>query len=83
MAEGKYINEIPKAKLPKTGFSDSNSIINYSSITAAGAFINVSGGAANSGGWAYANDSTVNDSWGNFLVNCTEEDVSGVPWTNH
>ena len=82
--DGKYINEIPKAKLPGTGFANSNAIITYSSFTVSGEFSNVGAGDSSKvGGWAYANDSGVNNNWGNFLVNCTEDDVSGIPWTNY
>jgi len=79
--DGKYINEIPTAKLPATGKGDSNEVLAYSSMTAAGAFEGIA--TENNGGWAYANDSSVNGSWGNFLVNCTENDLKGVPWTTY
>lgn len=81
--DGKYINEIPEAKLPGTGKADSSDVMTYSSMTTAGAFVNVAGGAQNDGGWAYANDDGVSNTWGNFLVNCTEEDLKDVVWSTY
>ncbi|MEA3306645.1 MAG: prepilin-type N-terminal cleavage/methylation domain-containing protein [Elusimicrobiota bacterium] len=80
--DGNYINTMPQAKLPGTGKSDSNAVMTFSSMSATGDFI---GGdsTVNGGGWAYANDESVNNTWGNFLVNCTEDDLRGVVWTNY
>lgn len=82
--DGKYINEIPEAKLPGTGKGDSSNIMTYSTSTLAGPFeTNVVNGPVNVGGWAYANDDETNSSWGNFHVNCTELDLKGVIWTTY
>ena len=70
----KYIAEIPLAKTPGTGHGDS-STVKGNAITDAP-------------GWAYGNSSTSN-SWGDFLVNCTHEDIKGrgdaavfIAWTS-
>ena len=62
----KYLNEIPVAKLPGTGHADVSSVVNAI--------------ADSSAGWYYANDKTVSNTWGNFAVNCTHQDLkaSGV-----
>ena len=70
----KYIAEIPLAKMPGTGHGDSR--------TVAVAF-------ADSPGWMYYNDTTAATTWGNFIVNCTHEDIKGradtvgaaTPWS--
>ncbi len=80
--DGKYINEMPTAKLPGTGKGDSATVITYSSMTTAGVFVSASG-TTNNGGWAYANDDGVSNTWGNFLVNCTENDLKGTVWTSY
>ena len=81
--DAKYFNKMPDAKLPKTGKSDSDDTITYSSMSVAGAMVGVGGGSTNAGGWAYANDMTVNNQWGNFVVNCTELDLKGFSWTTY
>jgi type IV pilus assembly protein PilA len=82
--DGKYINEMPEAKLPGTGKGDSDSVMTYSTTTATGPFeTDLANGALNDGGWAYANNSAVNSSWGNFHVNCTEDDLKGENWTSY
>jgi prepilin-type N-terminal cleavage/methylation domain-containing protein len=58
----KYLNDIPVAKLPNTGHGD----------VAATAVA-----AADSGGWLYFNVRTTPNTWGNFVVNCTHEDLKG------
>jgi len=70
----KYIAEIPIAKTPGTGHSDSRAIDND---------------LTDAPGWAYGNDSTDPVTWGLFLVNCRHEDIKGresaaisSPWTN-
>jgi prepilin-type N-terminal cleavage/methylation domain-containing protein len=59
----KYLNEIPVAKLPNTGHADVATVFN----TVADA----------SAGWYYANDKTVANTWGNFAVDCTHQDIKG------
>ncbi len=80
--DGKYINEIPEAKLPGTGVGDSNLVTAYSSMTEGGAAY-VPAIASTVGGWAYANDDGVSNTWGNFGVATTEEDLKGVIWTTY
>jgi type IV pilus assembly protein PilA len=80
--DGKYINEIPTAKLPGTGVGDSADVTAYSSMTAGGAAY-VPAIATDAVGWAYANDDSVNGTWGNFGVATVEEDLKGVIWTTY
>ena len=69
----KYIAEIPVAKLPGTTHGDSNGVVG----TLADA----------TGGWLYFNDAASSITWGNFVVNCTHEDIKGrsiaasTPWS--
>jgi general secretion pathway protein G len=92
----KYINEIPVAKLPTTGHSDSRVVVTVSSMTAAGAFdiTTAAGGTpeepigTGGGGWAYFNSPTVSSIWGSFMANCIHEDIKSQasdtvygPWT--
>lgn len=79
--DGKYINAIPEAKLPGTGLGDSNAVMTYSTHSATGFEENDS--AEDVGGWAYANDSGTNSSWGDFHVNYTGGDLKGVNWTTY
>ncbi|MBU2529529.1 MAG: prepilin-type N-terminal cleavage/methylation domain-containing protein [Elusimicrobia bacterium] len=79
--DGKYINEIPVAKLPGTGVGDSSDVTAYSSKTAT-AYLPTDI-AATVGGWAYANDSSVNNSWGNFGVATTALDLKDISWTTY
>ncbi len=82
--DAKYINEMPEAKLPGTTAGDSNSIMTYSTSTLTGPFeTDLDNGAVNDGGWAYANNNAQNNSWGNFHVNCTEDDLRGEIWTTY
>ncbi|HBB68296.1 MAG: hypothetical protein A2X28_05530 [Elusimicrobia bacterium GWA2_56_46] len=74
-ASAKYLNEIPLAKLPGTGLADSSAV----DYTAVPTYV---------GGWNYKNDSTVAATWGNFIVNCDDEDIKGradtsiyTPWS--
>ncbi len=71
----KYIAEIPVAKLPGTGHGDINTVLGAAAPTDAA-------------GWLYANDPTIAATWGNFVVNCTHEDIKGrdsatltTPWS--
>jgi len=68
----KYLNTIPKAKLPST--SPFNSGHSDSSVVLATT-------AANDGaGWAY--DATQTDpNWGRLLANCSHSDSRGSAWT--
>ena len=61
-ANAKYLSEIPKAKLPNTGHGDIDA---------------VAVAAADDGGWLYFNTRTTPSTWGNFVVNCTHEDLKG------
>ena len=61
-ANSKYLSEIPLAKLPGTGHADS-SAVKGNALTDAG-------------GWAYANNPG-SIPWGQFLVNCSHEDIKG------
>ena len=80
--DGKYINEIPEAKLPGTGVGDSNLVTAYSSMTAGGAAYEPAI-AVTVGGWAYANDDSVNNTWGNFYVATNADDLKGEPWSTY
>lgn len=64
---GKYINEIPTAKTQGTGHAETDGV---TAIANGGAVTDVPG-------WAYFNDPTHALSWGNFVVNCSHEDVKG------
>ena len=74
----KYIGEIPMAKEPGTGHTDSRT------VTAVTNGLTVTDAA----GWSYFNDPTHAASWGNFVVACTHEDIKGrdsttvfTPWS--
>ena len=58
----KYIAEIPLAKMPGTTHGDSRS---------------VAVALADGPGWLYLNDPASAITWGNFVVNCTHEDIKG------
>ena len=69
----KYIAEIPLAKMPGTAHADSRVV--------AVAFLDAAG-------WYYANDPATAATWGNFVVDCTHEDIKGrgdstvsTPWS--
>ena len=62
-AAAKYLNEIPVAKLPATGHPD------IAAVAAA---------QSEAGGWMYNNDTAVANTWGNFAVNCTHEDLKAA-----
>ncbi len=71
----KYIAEIPLAKMPGTGHADSRAILGAQAVV-------------DGPGWMYANDPTLAVTWGNFIVNCTHEDIKGrgdsavtTPWS--
>ncbi|MDP2866665.1 MAG: prepilin-type N-terminal cleavage/methylation domain-containing protein [Elusimicrobiota bacterium] len=72
----KYIAEIPLAKVPGTGHGDSRAVLGAQAAT-------------DVAGWLYYNDSTSAVTWGNFVVNCTHEDIKGrgdtagaaTPWS--
>ncbi|MDP2865303.1 MAG: hypothetical protein Q8O90_03575, partial [Elusimicrobiota bacterium] len=72
----KYIAEIPLAKVPGTGHGDSRGVVGGQTAT-------------DVGGWLYFNDTTSAVTWGNFVVNCTHEDIKGradtvgaaTPWS--
>jgi len=67
---GKYINQIPIAKLPGTTHMDSRHISVGASTAAA---------LTDAGGWAYVND-PASTSYGTMFVNCSHADVSGGIW---
>jgi len=70
-----YINEIPTAKLPATGHSDSNSVVLLSTPSAT---------LSETGGWAYYNHTVSNDpTYGWFGVNCTHTDLKGTVWSTY
>ena len=84
---GKYISQIPVAKLPTTGHVDSAVVIAYSTVTAAGVYTPAAG-TFETGGWGYVNNPTATAIWGSFMANCTHEDIKGqsdgttnTPWT--
>ena len=61
-AAGKYLSAIPVAKLPNTGHADVATVVNT---------------WADGGGWYYANVPATPSTWGNFVVNCSHEDIKG------
>lgn len=69
----KYLSAMPVAKLPGTGIADDATVITE---VAAGVTI-----PAGEGGWFYYNDSTVNTTWGNFVVNCVLQDIKNAELT--
>ena len=81
----KYIGEIPLAKLPGTTHIDKRDVAGVTATTAGDYSTQV---ISDAGGWAYYNDLTVAQSWGNLQVGCTHEDIKGrdstailTPWT--
>ena len=66
-AGGKYLNEVPKTKLPGTAHPDI-ATVNNSTPTAAG---------FDAGGWNYVNTPATPNTWGNLVVSCTHEDLKG------
>ena len=68
IANGKYINSIPQAKLPTTGHADSNTVTAFTQSTAAV--------ASDGGGWSYVNDPTATGAWGNFAASCIHQDIA-------
>ncbi|MDO8806586.1 MAG: prepilin-type N-terminal cleavage/methylation domain-containing protein [Elusimicrobiota bacterium] len=69
----KYIGEIPVAKLPGTGHPDVRTFGVVSAVASA---------IADGGGWNYANNTTIAQTWGNFVVACTHEDIKGRSTTD-
>lgn len=61
-AAAKYLNDIPVAKMPGTTHPDIASIVNT---------------IGDAGGWYYQNSAGLSNTWGNFAVNCTHEDING------
>jgi prepilin-type N-terminal cleavage/methylation domain-containing protein len=83
----KYINEMPLAKLAGTGLADSRTV-KYHGVTGAAAADNPDW----TGGWFYWSLSTEANTWGNFMVNCSQEDTKNdtiadteagqpIPWS--
>ncbi len=78
---GKYINEIPVAKLPTTGHADSSLVTVYSTMSAPGVYTTT--GTFDGGGWGYVNNPTASAIWGSFMANCTHKDIKGIDaWTS-
>jgi len=75
VANAKYINEIPLAKLPTTGHADARTVVTISSMT---------GG----GGWVYMDNPGRSKYWGTLVANCIHSDIKGqttgtsTPWTS-
>ena len=65
----KYIAEIPLAKEPGTSHIDSRAVLGAQAAT-------------DVPGWLYFNDPTIATTWGNFVVNCTHEDIKGAADTS-
>ena len=72
----KYIAAIPLAKVPGTTHGDAKGVVGAQTAT-------------DVGGWLYYNDTASAVTWGNFVVNCTHEDIKGradltgaaTPWS--
>ena len=72
-----YINEIPTAKLPGTGHSDS------ASVTALATTSDTPEGSSG-GGWAYYTHTvSTHATYGWFGVNCTHSDLKGTTWSTY
>jgi prepilin-type N-terminal cleavage/methylation domain-containing protein len=72
-----YINEIPTAKLPGTGHSDS------ASVTPLPTPSNTPEGSSG-GGWAYYTHTvSTSATYGWFGVNCTHTDLKGTVWSTY
>ncbi len=88
LLNGKYLNEMPIAKVPGTGHADA-SVVRYFSTEINGVPVGGAGGglfgvfgAIDQGGWAYMCDNTQPAYWGLFMVNCTHKDIKGeTSWT--
>jgi prepilin-type N-terminal cleavage/methylation domain-containing protein len=66
----KYINAIPDAKLPGTTHADNSSVAQTSTTV------------TDAGGWAYYNNANDSIRWGQFVANCTHNDLKGTtPWS--
>ncbi|PKM97207.1 MAG: hypothetical protein CVU79_09545 [Elusimicrobia bacterium HGW-Elusimicrobia-3] len=81
----KYIGEIPLAKLPGTTHQDIRTVTGVTATTAGDYTTQIIG---DTGGWAYYAETDVAQSWGNFQVGCTHEDIKGrgsdtifTPWS--
>ena len=81
----KYIGEIPLAKLPGTTHQDVRTVTGVVATTPGDYTTQIIG---DTGGWAYYNETDVAQSWGNFQVGCTHEDIKGAdsatiftPWS--
>ena len=61
-ANGKYLSEVPKTKLPGTGHADISTVVNT---------------IGDAGGWMYYNSNAAPSTWGNLLINCSHEDLKG------
>ena len=59
---GKYLNQMPVAKLPGTGHSDISTVDPAVDDTA---------------GWVYFASPATPTTWGNFIVNCSHKDIAG------
>lgn len=70
-ADGKYLNILPKAKLPNTGHPDTASVATGAST---GSFI------TDAGGWAYDNNS-LDTGWGSINVNCGHKNTKDETWS--
>jgi len=84
---GKYINEIPVAKLPTTGHADVRIVTTFSTTTTptSGIFTVTAGSTTtwDSGGWGYVNNPTASAIWGSFMANCVHKDIKAIdPWTS-
>ncbi len=81
----KYIGEIPVAKLPGTTHADVRTVTGVVATTPGDYTTQI---IADTGGWAYYAETDVPQTWGNFQVGCTHEDIKGrasdtilTPWT--
>ena len=75
VAAGKYISNIPVAKLPGTGHVDATLVtVSLTTTTLQ---------TSDASGWAYFNDRTNTATWDTFVVNCNHYDLKGAaPWTS-
>lgn len=70
-SNGKYLTDVPFAKLPGTGHQNSNAVA---------AAANAAGLVTDAGGWAYLNNPADHE-WGRLAVNCQHSDSGAATWS--
>jgi prepilin-type N-terminal cleavage/methylation domain-containing protein len=70
---GRYLQSIPNADLPRTTNSAGHTSISSVANAATGDL----------GGWYYNNTGQGSSTWGQVLVNCTHQDLRAAAWTSY